>query len=211
MFGGAFDESGVVFQTELGINTRSGSLALEAAAQEWYQSLEEFQATAREKIKHLQELGLQLEYLDHQINVTRQKTYFILQNLFNPVETTGLKDSETGCKAAGHIEDQELISKLQIERQFAALEPYLRGEEPGERESTERFLARMRSAWLSDYPERETRIDESVQEDQVDKFLEGLRKNWHRLCMETERCLDDFDEAAWAERFLESIQIGRSA
>lgn len=208
MFGGAFDESSVVFQTELDFGTRSGSLTLEAAAQEWYQSLEEFQATAREKIKHLQELGLQLEYLDHQINITRQKTYFILQNLFKPVEAM---EPETVNEAAGYIEDQELISKLQVERQFAALEPYLKGDETGDQERAGRFLENMRSAWLSDYSVQEIQMDEIIEDDQVGKFLEGLHENWRRLCRESDQHTEEFDEAVWAERFLESMQAAWSA
>ena len=208
MFGGAFDESSVVFQTELDFGTRSGSLTLEAAAQEWHQSLEEFQATAREKIKHLQELGLQLEYLDHQINITRQKTYFILQNLFKPVEAM---EPETVNEAAGYIEDQELISKLQVERQFAALEPYLKGDEPGDQERAGRFLENMRSAWLSDYSVQEIQMDEIIEDDQVGKFLEGLHENWRRLCRESDQHTEEFDEAVWAERFLESMQAAWSA
>jgi len=208
LFGGAFDESSVVFQTELDFGTRSGSLTLEAAAQEWYQSLEEFQATAREKIKHLQELGLQLEYLDHQINITRQKTYFILQNLFKPVEAM---EPETVNEAAGYIEDQELISKLQVERQFAALEPYLKGDETGDQERAGRFLENMRSAWLSDYSVQEIQMDEIIEDDQVGKFLEGLHENWRRLCRESDQHTEEFDEAVWAERFLESMQAAWSA
>ncbi|MEN6391851.1 MAG: hypothetical protein ABFD04_15660 [Syntrophomonas sp.] len=207
MFGGAFGESSVVFQTELGNKTQSGSLALEAAAQEWYQSLEEFQATAREKIKHLQELGLQLEYLDHQINVTRQKTNFILQNLFRPIETTASQDPETVSETVGHIDDQELISKLQIDRQFAALEPYLKGDETGDEERAERFLERLRSAWLSDYFVQ----DAQLADERVGKFLEGLRENWRRLCREADHHTNEFDQAVWAEMFLESMQMAWSA
>ncbi|MEQ8176094.1 MAG: hypothetical protein ABRQ26_13620 [Syntrophomonadaceae bacterium] len=211
MFGGALGESSVVFQTELGLKTRSGSLALEAAAQEWYQSLEEFQAAAREKIKHLQELGLQLEYLDHQINVTRQKTNFILQNLFKPMEATESGDSETVGEAVGHIDDQELISKLQIDRQFAALESYLKGDETGDEERAEKFLERLRSAWLSDYFVQDAQIEETLEDERVGKFLEGLRENWRSLCREADHHANEFDQAVWAEMFLESMQMAWSA
>lgn len=210
MFGGAFNESSVVFQADLGFETRSGRPALEAAAQEWYQSLEEFQATAREKLKHLQELGLQLEYLDHQINVTRQKTYFILQNIFKPVEASGSEEAEPGNEP-GSIEDQDLISKLQIDRQFAALEPYLRGDEAGDQEHAERFLERMHSVWLSDCPAPATLMDEIIEDDRLGKFLEGLRGNWRRLCRDADNHSDKFDEAIWVGRFLESMQMAWSA
>lgn len=211
MFGGAFDESSVVFQTELGFNTLSGSLALETAAQEWYQSLEEFQATAREKIKHLQELSLQLEYLDHQINVTRQKTCYILQNLFQTGEAAEKKEPVTNSEAAGCLDDQELISKLQLDRQFAALEPYLKGEENGEEDRAQIFLGRMRSAWLSGYSESEELSTKMLEDDRVGRFLEGLRENWHRLCREADLYSDEYNEVVWAERFLESMQTAWSA
>lgn len=211
MFSGALYQSSYVFQSELAFGVQPGSQASEAegdlyaAVGEWYQVLEQFQAVARDQIKELQEIGQQLESLDKLINITKQKTYLILQHIFKPVMET--KEANLIDGTEGLITDQELISKLQIDRQFEALETYIRKEDAEAEKRAEAFLERMRSAWLSYDPSIDAQTDKEIEAARISRFLEDMRQNWHKLCVGDEVLSTDLDEAARVERFLQKMQI----